>query len=32
MLSTVVAPELNPLLTGADHVDVKITEAKRDPA
>jgi len=27
MRSTVVAPELNPLLTGADHVDVKITEA-----
>ena len=27
MLSTIVAPELNPLLTGADHVDVKITEA-----
>ena len=27
MLSTVVAPELNPMLTGADHVDVKITKA-----
>ncbi len=27
MLSTIVAPELNPLLTVADHVDVKITEA-----
>ena len=27
MLSTIVAPELNPLLTGADHVDVKSTEA-----
>jgi Protein of unknown function (DUF2867) len=25
--ATVVAPELNPLLAGADHVDVKITEA-----
>ena len=25
--ATVVAPELNSLLTGADHVDVKITEA-----
>jgi uncharacterized protein DUF2867 len=27
MLSTIVAPELNSLLAGADHVDVKITEA-----
>jgi hypothetical protein len=27
MLSTIVAPELNPLLTGADHVDVKSAEA-----
>ena len=27
MLSTIVAPELNPLLAGADHVDVKSTEA-----
>jgi hypothetical protein len=27
MLSTIVAPELNPLLTGADHIDVKSTEA-----
>lgn len=27
MLSTIVAPELKPLLTGADHVDVKSTEA-----
>ena len=27
MLSTMVAPELNSLLAGADHVDVKITEA-----
>ena len=27
MLSTIVAPELNPLLTGANHVDVKCTEA-----
>ena len=27
MLSTIVPPELNPLIAGADHVDVKITEA-----
>jgi hypothetical protein len=26
MLPTIEAPELNPLLAGADHVDVKSTE------